>query len=65
MVKTELVTAFEWKEKGNEQFKSGNFDEALSCYTQALDLSTEKSEKLIYLKNRAACNLKLVSGISF
>jgi len=63
MVKTELTTAFEWKEKGNEQFKSGNFPEALTSYTQALDLTTEKSEKLIYFKNRAACYLKLVSLI--
>ena len=60
MTKSELETAVEWKERGNLQFKSGNFGEALSCYTQALDLSTAKDEKLIYYKNRAACNLKLV-----
>ena len=58
MTKTEL-TPQEWKEKGNEEFKNGFYDKALSCYTHALELTKEDNfDKAIYLKNRAAVYLK-------
>ncbi|XP_076249019.1 unc-45 myosin chaperone [Calliopsis andreniformis] len=59
MTKITNPTAHEWKEKGNEEFKKGNWSEALSCYTNALKLVKEdNSEKAIYYKNRAAAYLK-------
>ncbi|XP_031845515.1 unc-45 myosin chaperone [Nomia melanderi] len=52
------LTAQQWKEAGNEEFKKGNWSEALSCYTNALKLTNEdSSEKAIYYKNRAAVYL--------
>lgn len=58
MTKSDL-SASEWKQKGNEEFAKNNFDEALSCYTNALNLAKEEnSEKAIYYKNRAAVYLK-------
>lgn len=58
MTKTE-ASALEWKEKGNEEFKKGNWSEALSCYTNALKLTNEEnSDKAIFYKNRAAVHLK-------
>ncbi|XP_001600626.2 protein unc-45 homolog B [Nasonia vitripennis] len=58
MTKTEL-TAQEWKEKGNEEFKNGFLDKALSCYTNALKLTKDDNfDKAVYLKNRAAVYLK-------
>ncbi|XP_058799636.1 protein unc-45 homolog B [Phymastichus coffea] len=58
MTKSEL-TPHEWKERGNEEFKNGFFDKALSCYTQALKLTKEDNfDKAIYYKNRAAVYLK-------
>mgnify|MGYP001086537251 CR=1 FL=1 len=54
------------KIKGNELYADGQYREALSSYTQAINwiLGTE-NEKLkgalsIYYSNRAACNLQLV-----
>ncbi|XP_034935323.1 protein unc-45 homolog B [Chelonus insularis] len=49
----------ELKEKGNEEFQKGNWDEALEYYTNALKLSNEENlEKSIFYKNRAAVYLK-------
>ena len=61
MTMSEVITAVECKEQGNKLFKSGDYNEALDQYTKALELSSDKNEKLIYYKNRAACYLKLVS----
>ena len=48
------------KEEGNEKFKNGDIDGALSCYTQALELSEIKAtEKAVIFKNRAMCRLKV------
>lgn len=59
MTKTTNLTACEWKEKGNDEFKKGNWSEALSCYTNALKLTNEDNfEKAVYYKNRAAAYLK-------
>ena len=33
------------KDAGNAAFKGGNWEEALSCYTKALDLNIEETEK--------------------
>ncbi|XP_055959152.1 protein unc-45 homolog B isoform X2 [Patella vulgata] len=47
------------KEEGNKYFKAGDYDKALACYTQALDLSNIKdTEKNVIYKNRAAVHLK-------
>ncbi|KAH9490559.1 Protein unc-45 B [Bulinus truncatus] len=49
-----------FREKGNEYFKLGNYEEALSYYTKALDSGPIKdTEKAVLFKNRAACYLKL------
>lgn len=47
------------KEKGNAEFKSNNWEEALKCYTKALKVSKTNSDSLTCLKNRAAALLKL------
>lgn len=58
MTKTTLTPA-EWKERGNEAFNKGDFDEALHCYTSAIKLTKEDNfDKQVYLKNRAAVHLK-------
>jgi tetratricopeptide (TPR) repeat protein len=52
-------TTHEWKEKGNKELKNGFLDNALVCYTNALELTNENnSHKAILLKNRAAVYLK-------
>ena len=53
------LSPLELKEKGNEAFKKGNYEEALSCYTNALKLSKDDNvDKAIFYKNRAAVYLK-------
>ncbi|KAK0044889.1 protein unc-45 B [Biomphalaria pfeifferi] len=48
------------REKGNELFKRGNYEEALTYYSRALDSGPLKdSEKAVIYKNRAACCLKM------
>lgn len=55
----EKLTSQEWKEKGNAEFDKGNWEEALSYYTNAVNLSVDDNfDKAIYLKNRAAVHLK-------
>ena len=50
------------KEEGNEKFKKAQYEDALCCYTKALDLSDVKdSEKANLYKNRAMCYLKMES----
>lgn len=47
------------KEKGNEAFKSGEWEKAISQYTQAIKIGGEAHKDLsIFYKNRAACYLK-------
>lgn len=54
------MSVTELKEEGNEKFKEGNFIEALTLYTKALDLGDIKdTDKAVIYKNRAMCNLKL------
>jgi len=46
------------KTEGNEAFKAGNYELALIKYTEAISLTENENDKSIYLKNRAAVNLK-------
>nr|BAG30786.1 similar to CG2708-PA [Papilio xuthus] len=49
-----------YKNKGNEAFKSENYEEAVSLYTKAINLSEKDSrDRATFLKNRAAAYLKL------
>ncbi|CAG9791359.1 unnamed protein product [Diatraea saccharalis] len=48
-----------YKNKGNEAFKSGKYEEAISFYTKAISIAEKDSRDLAtYLKNRAAAFLK-------
>ncbi|GFR82845.1 protein unc-45 homolog B-like [Elysia marginata] len=48
------------REQGNEHFKAGDYQQALTCYAEALENGQMKdSEKAVIHKNRAACHLKL------
>ena len=47
------------KDEGNQHFKDGRLEEAISCYTQALRLTDlGDGDKAVIYKNRAACYLK-------
>ncbi len=50
------TTALEWKEKGNELFRTGTSDEALTCYQNAIAIDTEFKEGHF---NLGLCLLKL------
>ncbi|XP_062926331.1 protein unc-45 homolog A-like isoform X2 [Mobula hypostoma] len=52
-------SAAQLREDGNASFKSGDYEAALSCYTQAIELSPEPAELRVLHRNRAACYLKL------
>ncbi|XP_071571600.1 protein unc-45 homolog B-like isoform X1 [Temnothorax nylanderi] len=58
MVKS-VMSAKEWNEKGNEEFKRGNWSEALSHYTNALNVEENDHDKRMYYRNRIATYLKL------
>ncbi|KAI2648510.1 hypothetical protein H4Q32_018631 [Labeo rohita] len=47
------------REEGNNHFKAGDVQQALSCYTKALKISDCQSENAVLYRNRAACYLKL------
>lgn len=51
------VSVSSLKEQGNDHFKAGSIDDALACYTQAIDLCSDDKLLPILLKNRAAANL--------
>lgn len=44
------------KLRGNKYFKGGKFDQAIKCYTEAIDLCPEdnKADLATYYQNRAA-----------
>lgn len=48
-----------YKETGNEAFKNQEWDEAVKHYTKAIQLGEKHKELPVFLKNRAACYLKL------
>ncbi|KAL6474161.1 hypothetical protein MHYP_G00177220 [Metynnis hypsauchen] len=47
------------REEGNNLFKSGDVEGAISCYTKALKVSKCDSESAVLYRNRSACYLKL------
>uniref|UniRef100_UPI00398F017F protein unc-45 homolog A-like n=1 Tax=Pristiophorus japonicus TaxID=55135 RepID=UPI00398F017F len=55
----ERASVAELREGGNKHFKLGDYEAALSCYTQAIELSPDLSESTVLHRNRAACYLKL------
>ncbi|XP_073509295.1 protein unc-45 homolog A isoform X1 [Phyllobates terribilis] len=56
---TDKMNSENLREDGNMYFKSGDFEAALSCYTKALKLSTDKKDAAVLHRNRSACHLKL------
>ena len=55
-----MEEATQKKEEGNNHFKAGRSEKALTCYTKALSLNSKsENESAVYYKNRAACYLKL------
>uniref|UniRef100_A0A671PRX2 Uncharacterized protein n=1 Tax=Sinocyclocheilus anshuiensis TaxID=1608454 RepID=A0A671PRX2_9TELE len=58
-VKGELYDSSTLREEGNNHFKAGDVQQALSCYTKALKISNCQSESAVLYRNRAACYLKL------
>ncbi|KAF6273435.1 unc-45 myosin chaperone A [Rhinolophus ferrumequinum] len=47
------------RKDGNELFKCGDYEGALTAYTQALGLGGTSQDQAILHRNRAACHLKL------
>ncbi|CAH8830347.1 unnamed protein product [Trichobilharzia szidati] len=62
-IETRRDDAVKMKDEGNVLFKSALFSEALSKYTEALDLCPLKYciERSVIYANRAACHIKLDS----
>jgi import receptor subunit TOM70 len=58
-----LEKAVEKKNRGNEFFQAGKFDEAVRCYSEAIDLcpKTDKDELPKFYQNRAAAYENMVS----
>lgn len=53
-------SAEQLRKEGNELFKCGDYEGALTAYTQALDLGATPQDRAVLHRNRAACHLKLV-----
>ena len=55
------------KMKGNKYFKGGKYDQAIRCYTEAIDLCPEdnKTDLAMYYQNRAAAYEQQVTIILF
>ena len=47
------------KQKGNAYVKENKLNEAIKCFSEAIDLKVETINNSIYLSNRAFINLKL------
>lgn len=52
------------RKDGNELFKCGDYEGALTAYTQALDLGVTPQDQAILHRNRSACYLKLVRELA-
>lgn len=52
------------KNKGNKYFKGGKYDQAISCYTNAIQICPEGDKESLstFYHNRAAAYEKLVSS---
>lgn len=59
MVVETVSEASAQKEKGNEAFKKGAYEDAVEAYTAAIKLGDQEKELAAYYKNRAAAYLKL------
>lgn len=58
----DLNTINALKQKGNDAFKLGNLEEALQCYTEAIEMNGPDGDKeatAIILSNRAQLHLKM------
>ena len=55
-LQTPAAQAAATKVRGNKYFKGGKFDQAIRCYTEAIDLCPEdnKTDLATYYQNRAA-----------
>ncbi|XP_068131357.1 protein unc-45 homolog A isoform X2 [Hyperolius riggenbachi] len=51
------------REDGNKHFKSGDYEAAISCYTKAVNITPDKTDKAVLHRNRSACYLKLENYI--
>ena len=53
------------KNKGNKYFKGTKYEEAIKCYTQAIELCPEKHKQELstFYQNRAAAQDQLVSRV--
>ena len=55
-----LAEARGYKERGNVHFKAQEWDNAISCYTQAIDTMPEEApERAVFFANRAAAFAKI------
>lgn len=65
--KTELEKAVEKKNRGNDHFQGGQYEEALKCYTEAIDLcpKQDKEELPKFYQNRAAAYENLVETLGW
>ncbi len=60
IMETDLVQAMKSKETGNVHFNNQEYLEAIKCYSRALQECPEGNKcRAVFLKNRAACHLKL------
>lgn len=55
----ELKKAEEFKDKGNEYFKSNSFEKSIDMYTESIFCKISPAKKSVYFCNRALANLKL------
>ena len=57
---SKLALAREAKERGNIHFKSKEYDSAIECYSNAIDVMPPSAvERAVFFANRAACFAKL------
>ena len=50
------MSADDWKEKGNNFLKSKNYEEALKCYTEAINVD---SKNHVHFSNRTVCHYNM------
>ena len=62
ILQTPLEQAQAAKNNGNKHFKSGKYDDAIQCYTEAIEVcpSEYKQEMATFYQNRAAAYEQLV-----
>lgn len=60
---TPLERAQSIKDKGNVFFKEGKYNDAIRCYSEAIDLCPKSETNILstFFQNRAACHDQLVS----